>query len=251
MAAAREQPARRTQVGAQQEDGRDRHEPDEGLTRQQRRRDRDTGDREGAETAGARVRMDALEGHEREQEREVVREQRERGPEHVRREHEQQRQRERLPALERRGPAQQAQQRERHPVREEDVEQAQLPELEADELAPPGGQHVVERRLGGRVVGEVEPLGELQDRGQLVHARIGAVERLDLHGQALQHRDPDQEGEREQAALEPVEPRGLRHPRPSRRRPSGHVRRSGQCAQSGERALQVRRPWRISSTCVS
>ena len=36
-----------------------------------------------------------------------------------------------------------------------------------------------------------------------------------------------------------------------RRFPSGHIRRSGHSAQRGERATQVRRPWRISSTCVS
>ena len=91
--------------------------------------------------------------------------------------------------LERGGPAQQAQQRERRPVRDGDVQQSQLPELEADDLAPPRDQQVVERRLRRGVVREVDALRELDDRRQLVDARVGAVEGVDLDRQALEDGD--------------------------------------------------------------
>src|SRR5918992_783416 len=192
----------RPQHRRDQEARRHRDQPQERLPRQHGRPDRQAGHGEHPERATARVRVYALQGDQREQDRQVVREQRERGAEHVRRQHERERQRERGRPAERRGAPQQPQQRQGHPVRDRHVQQPQLPELESDHLAPARSDQVVERRLRRRVVGQVEPLAQLEDRRQLVDPRVAAVERVDLDREPLQHGYADQERHRQQDPVE-------------------------------------------------
>ena len=248
-----QQSRRRAPLAQQQERAGDQRDPQEGLACQHRRAREQGGGGEGGHRAVARVGVHALERQQREQDREVVRQQREGGAEEVRRQREGERERERRGVGERGRAAQQAQQRQRGAVGDRHVEQPQLPQLEAHELAPAGHHEVEERGLGGRVVGEVEPVAELEDRRQLIDGGVAAVERVDLDGQALEHRDADQERDGEQKGGRGGRKRAaqgvLTHA--SRRRPSGHIRRSGHSAQRGARATQVRRPWRISSTCAS
>ena len=105
----------------------------------------------GAERCRPAERLDSLQRQEGEQQRQVVREQREGRAEEVGREHEHERERQRLPRLERRGPAEQPEQRQRGAVRDRRVQQPELPQLEARDLAEAGEQQVVQRRLCGRI----------------------------------------------------------------------------------------------------
>ena len=192
-AAIRTGPPRRSE-----EEGRHRRQPQERLPREHGPRDAEAGQREGGGRAVARVRVYAFEREQREQDRQVVGEQRERRPEEVGRQHEGQREREGGQRRQRGGLSQQPQQRQRRAVGDDDVEQPQLPQLEAHELAPAGHHHVEQRRLGRGVVREVEPLAKQLDRRQLVGAGVRAVEGLDLDRQALQHGHADQEREGQQ-----------------------------------------------------
>ena len=194
-------------------------------------------------------RVDPLQREEGEEQRQVVGEQREGGAEEVGRQREHERERQRLPRLERRGAAEQPEQRERGAVRDRRVQQPELPELEARDLAEAGEQQVVERGLRRRIGAQVHVLGELPDRGQVVEPGVRAVEGVDLDGEALQRRDGDEEGDGEHGRGQQAP--GGAHAAARRRRPSGHMRRSGHSAQRGARAAQVRRPWRMSSMCTS
>ena len=131
--------------------------------------------------------MNALEREQREEDGQVVGEQREGGTEEVGRENEGKGERERRQLPERRRAAQQAHQRERGAVGDRDVEQPQLPELEAHELSPAGHDQVEQRGLGGWIIREIQSLPEELDGGHLIHGCVGAMESVDLNGEALEN----------------------------------------------------------------
>src|ERR671923_768145 len=186
-----------------QEPSRHQRQPHERLPRKHGSGDPQTGHGEGHERSVGTEPVDALEGEQGEEDRQVVGEQRERGPEEVGREDEQKGEREGLPRLERRSPAQEPQQRQRRAVREPDVEQPQLPQVEPDQLTPGGREQVIERRLRGRIAREVETLGELKDRWELVDPGVAPVEGVDLDGESLEDSHSDQERHGQQGGEHP------------------------------------------------